>query len=80
VAAHPGVAATEGQRQDTSLQGKILAGGSAQSPEMGALAILYAATTPGVGGTSRDTALATQIWERSELLTGVHYAIESLAR
>lgn len=102
-AAHPGVAATEGQRQDTSLQGKILAGGSAQSPEMGALPILYAATAPAVGGgvcvgpdgfmqrkghptlvrtsrTSRDTAIATQMWERSELLTGVHYAIESRAR
>jgi hypothetical protein len=66
------------------------------------LPILYAATTPGVGGgvcvgpdgfmqhkghptlvrtsrTSRDTALAAQMWERSELPTGVHYAIESLA-
>ncbi|PRY69354.1 short-subunit dehydrogenase [Glaciihabitans tibetensis] len=50
VAAHPGVAATEGQRRDTSLQGKILAGGRAQSPAMGALPILFAATTPGVRG------------------------------
>lgn len=50
VAAHPGVAGTEGQRRDTSLQGKLLAGGSAQSPELGALPILYAATAPGIGG------------------------------
>jgi NAD(P)-dependent dehydrogenase (short-subunit alcohol dehydrogenase family) len=50
VAAHPGVAATEGMRRDTSLQGKILAGGRAQSPERGALPILYAATAPGVAG------------------------------
>jgi NAD(P)-dependent dehydrogenase (short-subunit alcohol dehydrogenase family) len=50
VAAHPGVAATEGQRRDTSLQGKILAGGPAQTPAMGALPILYAATAPGVPG------------------------------
>jgi NAD(P)-dependent dehydrogenase (short-subunit alcohol dehydrogenase family) len=50
VAAHPGVAATEGMRRDTSLQGKILAGGPAQSPEMGALPILYAATAPEVAG------------------------------
>jgi NAD(P)-dependent dehydrogenase (short-subunit alcohol dehydrogenase family) len=50
VAAHPGVAATEGQRRDRSLQGKFLAGGPAQSPEMGALPLLYAATAPGVGG------------------------------
>lgn len=50
VAAHPGVAGTDGQRRDTSLQGKILAGGRAQSPQMGALPILYAATAPGVGG------------------------------
>lgn len=49
-AAHPGVAGTEGQRRDTSLQGKLLAGGSAQSPELGALPILYAATAPGIGG------------------------------
>jgi NAD(P)-dependent dehydrogenase (short-subunit alcohol dehydrogenase family) len=101
VAAHPGVAATEGQRRDTSLQGKFLAGGPAQPPEMGALPILYAATAPGAtGGTcvgpdglmqrngypkpvrssraSRNTTLAAQLWERSELLTGVHYAIEPL--
>jgi NAD(P)-dependent dehydrogenase (short-subunit alcohol dehydrogenase family) len=52
VAAHPGVAATEGQRRDTSLQGRILAGGRAQSPAMGVLPLLYAATAPGVvGGT-----------------------------
>ena len=52
VATHPGLAATEGQRRDTSLQGKILAGGRAQSPRMGALPMLYAATAPGVvGGT-----------------------------
>ncbi|WP_328436501.1 oxidoreductase [Streptomyces sp. NBC_00444] len=52
VAAHPGIAATEGQRRDTSFQGKILAGGPAQSPAMGALPILYAAAAPGiVGGT-----------------------------
>jgi NAD(P)-dependent dehydrogenase (short-subunit alcohol dehydrogenase family) len=98
VAAHPGVAATEGQRRDTSLQGKFLAGGPAQSPEMGALPLLYAATAPGVEGgscigpdgfmqrtghptpvrssrRSRDVALAAELWERSELLTGVHYAI-----
>jgi NAD(P)-dependent dehydrogenase (short-subunit alcohol dehydrogenase family) len=98
VAAHPGVAATEGQRRDTSLQGKLLAGGRAQSPEMGALPLLYAATAPGVEGgscigpdgfmqrtghptpvrssrRSRDVALAAELWERSELLTGVHYAI-----
>jgi NAD(P)-dependent dehydrogenase (short-subunit alcohol dehydrogenase family) len=50
VATHPGVAATEGQRRDTSMQGKVLAGGAAQSPEMGALPLLYAATAPGVEG------------------------------
>lgn len=103
VAAHPGVAATEGMRRDTSLQGKLLAGGPAQTPEMGALPMLYAATEPGVAGgacigpdgfmqrsgyptlvrssrTSRDTTLADQLWQRSELLTGVHYAIEPFAR
>ncbi|NGO77011.1 SDR family NAD(P)-dependent oxidoreductase [Streptomyces sp. YC504] len=52
VAAHPGVAATEGQRVDTSFQGKILAGGRAQPPAMGALPLLYAATAPGVEGGS----------------------------
>ncbi|PSL05935.1 NAD(P)-dependent dehydrogenase (short-subunit alcohol dehydrogenase family) [Haloactinopolyspora alba] len=99
VAAHPGLAATEGQRRDASLQGKLLAGGPAQSPEMGALPVLYAASAPGiVGGTcvgpdgfmqrsgyptvvrpsraSRDAALAAGLWERSELLTGVRYAME----
>jgi NAD(P)-dependent dehydrogenase (short-subunit alcohol dehydrogenase family) len=103
VAAHPGVAGTEGMRRDTSLQGKLLAGGPAQTPEMGALPMLYAATEPHVAGgicvgpdgfmqrngyptlvsssrTSRDTTLADQLWERSELLTGVHYAVEPLAR
>ncbi|MDG4825874.1 oxidoreductase [Asanoa sp. WMMD1127] len=50
VAAHPGVAATEGQRRDTSLSGRILAGGPAQSPRMGALPILYAATVADVPG------------------------------
>ncbi|MDQ7908245.1 oxidoreductase [Phytohabitans sp. ZYX-F-186] len=50
VAAHPGVAATEGQRRDTSLRGKLLAGGPAQAPQMGALPILYAATAPGLTG------------------------------
>ncbi len=99
VAAHPGVAGTEGMRRDTSLQGKLLAGGSAQTPEMGALPLLYAATARDVAGgtcvgpdgfmqrtgyptlvrssrTSRDTTLAGRLWQRSELLTGVHYAIE----
>jgi NAD(P)-dependent dehydrogenase (short-subunit alcohol dehydrogenase family) len=52
VAAHPGLAATEGQRRDRSLSGRILAGGPAQVPEMGALPILYAATAPGVSGGS----------------------------
>jgi NAD(P)-dependent dehydrogenase (short-subunit alcohol dehydrogenase family) len=103
VASHPGVAGTEGMRRDTSLQGKLLAGGPAQTPEMGALPMLYAATAPGVEGgvcvgpdgfmqrrgyptlvrssrTSRDTTLAGQLWQRSELLTGVHYAIEPFAR
>ena len=50
VAAHPGVSGTEGQRRDTSFQGKVLAGGAAQSPRMGALPLLYAATAPGVEG------------------------------
>ncbi len=50
LAAHPGVCATEGQRRDTSLQGKILAGGRAQSPQMGALPLLYAATAPDIEG------------------------------
>ncbi|MFC7533911.1 oxidoreductase [Actinoplanes sp. GCM10030250] len=50
VAAHPGVTATEGQRRDTSLQGKLLAGGRAQPPEMGALPLLYAATAPDITG------------------------------
>jgi hypothetical protein len=103
VAAHPGVAATEGMRRDTSLQGRLLAGGPAQTPEMGALPMLYAATEPRVAGgscigpdgfmqrsgyptlvrssrASRDTTLADQLWQRSELLTGVHYAIEPFAR
>lgn len=98
VAAHPGVAATEGQRRDTSLQGRILAGGSAQSPEMGVLPLLHAATAPGVAGgaclgpdgflqrgghpipvrtsrRSRDCAVAAELWERSELLTGVRCTI-----
>jgi NAD(P)-dependent dehydrogenase (short-subunit alcohol dehydrogenase family) len=101
VAALPGVAGTEGMRRDTSLQGKLLAGGPAQSPEMGTLPLLYAATAPDVEGgvcvapdgfahrrghptlvgsshASRDTALATRLWQRSELLTGVHYAIGPL--
>lgn len=52
VAAHPGVAATEGQRRDTSLQGKLLAGGRAQPVAMGVLPILYAATAPDVPGGS----------------------------
>ena len=101
VAAHPGLASTEGQRRDTSLQGKILAGGSAQTPEMGVLPIVYAATAPGVDGgvcigpdgfmqrngyptlvrssrRSRDTKVAANLWERSELLTGVSYSIEPL--
>ncbi|MFD9069743.1 oxidoreductase [Streptomyces lasiicapitis] len=96
VAAHPGVSATEGQRRDTSFQGKILAGGRAQSPEMGVLPLLYAATAPGVTGgtcigpdgfmqrnghpkvvgssrTSRNAALAAELWDRSEHLTGVRY-------
>lgn len=50
VAAHPGVAATEGQRRDTSFQGRLLAGGPAQRPELGVLPILYAATAPDVRG------------------------------
>ncbi len=50
VAAHPGVTATEGQRRDTSLQGRLLAGGRAQPPAMGVLPLLYAATEPGVAG------------------------------
>lgn len=102
VAAHPGVAATEGQRRDASLQGKILAGGAAQSPEMGVLPILYAATAPGVGAgvcfgpdgfaqrngyptavrtsrKSRDAALAAQLWDLSEKLSGVRYAIQSVS-
>jgi NAD(P)-dependent dehydrogenase (short-subunit alcohol dehydrogenase family) len=99
IAAHPGVTATEGQLRDTSLQGKILAGGSAQPPEMGVLPLLYAATAPDVAGgayvgpdgfmqrnghptlvksnrTSRDARLAAQLWHRSELLTGVRYALQ----
>jgi NAD(P)-dependent dehydrogenase (short-subunit alcohol dehydrogenase family) len=50
IAAHPGLTSTEGQRRDTSLQGKILAGGAAQPVEMGALPLLYAATAPDVPG------------------------------
>jgi NAD(P)-dependent dehydrogenase (short-subunit alcohol dehydrogenase family) len=50
VAAHPGVAGTETMRRDRSLQGKLLAGGPAQSPEMGALPILYAATEQHITG------------------------------
>lgn len=50
VAAHPGVCSTEGQRRDTSLQGKILAGGRAQPPAVGVLPILYAATVAEVSG------------------------------
>jgi NAD(P)-dependent dehydrogenase (short-subunit alcohol dehydrogenase family) len=98
VAAHPGVAATEGMRRDTSLQGRILAGGRAQSPAMGVLPILYAATAADVPAgacigpdgfmqrtghpavvrtsrSSRDTGLAARLWERSELLAGVRYAV-----
>ncbi|MHA6626008.1 oxidoreductase [Pseudonocardia sichuanensis] len=98
VAAHPGVTATEGQRRDTSLQGRIVAGGRAQGPQMGVLPLLYAAVAPAVRGgdyvgpdgprhrngyptlvrssrAARDPALAARLWERSEHLTGVHYAI-----
>jgi hypothetical protein len=52
VAAHPGLTATEGQRRDTSLQGRLVAGGPAQPTEMGALPLLYAATAPGIAGGS----------------------------
>lgn len=98
VAAHPGVAATEGQRRDTSLQGKLLAGGPAQTPAMGVLPILYAATAPVPGGVcigpdgslqrrghptvvrtsrrSHDAGRAAWLWERSEELTGVRYALQ----
>jgi NAD(P)-dependent dehydrogenase (short-subunit alcohol dehydrogenase family) len=98
VAAHPGVAATEGMRRDRSMQGRLLAGGRAQSPAMGALPILYAATVPGVPGgacigpagfmqrtghptvvrtsrASRDPEHAARLWERSEVLTGLHRAV-----
>jgi len=44
LAAHPGVAATEGMRRDTSLQGKLMAGGRPQPVEMGVLPVLHAAT------------------------------------
>ncbi|SDJ40646.1 oxidoreductase [Streptomyces indicus] len=50
LAAHPGVAATEGQRRDTSFQGRLLAGGRAQPPAMGALPLLYAATAADAAG------------------------------
>jgi NAD(P)-dependent dehydrogenase (short-subunit alcohol dehydrogenase family) len=50
VAAHPGVVATDGQRRDTSLQGRLLAGGRAQPTHMGVLPILYAASAPGLAG------------------------------
>ena len=98
VAAHPGLAATEGQRRDRSLQGLLVAGGPAQSPAMGALPLLFAAVAPEVeGGTcigpdgflqrhghpttvrssrrSRDPALATRLWERSEALIGVPFVV-----
>jgi NAD(P)-dependent dehydrogenase (short-subunit alcohol dehydrogenase family) len=50
LAAHPGVAATEGMRRDTSLSGRILAGGRAQPVAMGALPIVHAATADLPGG------------------------------
>lgn len=50
VAAHPGLAATEGQRRDRSLQGVLVAGGPAQSTATGALPLLFAAAAPEVEG------------------------------
>jgi NAD(P)-dependent dehydrogenase (short-subunit alcohol dehydrogenase family) len=52
VAAHPGVTGTEAMRRDTSLLGRLLAGGRAQPTAMGALPLLYAATAPHVPGGS----------------------------
>nr|WP_199701414.1 hypothetical protein [Jiangella rhizosphaerae] len=64
VSAHPGVAATEGQRRDTSLRGKLLAGGPAQGRAVA-----------GTSRRSRDAGRAVWLWERSEELTGVRYAL-----
>lgn len=50
VAAHPGVVATEGQQRERSLQGRVLAGGTPQSPAMGVLPIVFAATAATVRG------------------------------
>jgi NAD(P)-dependent dehydrogenase (short-subunit alcohol dehydrogenase family) len=96
LAAHPGYAATNLQRHSTlwSFLNPIFA----QSQQMGALPILYAAAHPGIVGgeyaspdgflgqrgypytgfsspLSHNKALARRLWEASERLTGVHYAI-----
>jgi NAD(P)-dependent dehydrogenase (short-subunit alcohol dehydrogenase family) len=94
VAAHPGWAATELQRHQGWLAplNKFFA----QSPEMGALPMLYAATAPDVHGgeyfgpdgrgevrgypvrvrssrRSRDMAVAGELWEISEKMTGIRW-------
>ena len=102
LAAHPGYAATNLQTTAPPLPDRIVMAVAnrvfAQSAEMGALPILYAATFPGLpGGTfvgpdgpgqqrghprpvgmasaARDEAVARRLWEVSEELTGVRFAI-----
>jgi len=94
-AAHPGYSATNLQR--SSLAFRLLNPIIAQSQEMGALPMLYAATGPNIIGgdyigpdrwgswrgyptktqsnrASHDKAVAKQLWEVSESLTGVSYS------
>jgi NAD(P)-dependent dehydrogenase (short-subunit alcohol dehydrogenase family) len=102
LAAHPGYAATNLQTAVASWYERpfMLAGNLlfAQSGEMGALPILYAATEPGVEGgmyfgpdgiaearghpqvvgmtgAARDEETARRLWEVSEELTGVEFAV-----
>ena len=96
-AAHPGWTATNLQKHSSmaNFGNRFLA----QSPPMGALPTLYAATSPDVHGggyygpgglmemrgypkevksndKSHDEAVAAQLWDVSEALTGVEYSID----
>jgi len=102
VAAHPGYSSTNLQLSGPPLQERIVMRLAnrlfAQSAEIGALPILYAATYPDLPGGSyvgpdgpregrgyptlvqpsekaKDAAVAKRLWEVSEKLTGVKYAL-----
>jgi len=97
-AAHPGWSKTNLQQYSRGY--KFLNRFLGQSPEIGALPILRAATAPDVQGgdyygpnkrmgllgypelekpndRSRDAAVATNLWNISEILSGVHYSFEA---